>query len=204
MPPQQRSIYYNQRTTPPFTGGRASRLRPADEAHALSRRVGRTTRPTGATGVPGEGTARHADLNLGGLAPANHNTSQRSTTLRTSRRSKRRSQKQPLQSTLNVGHPGNSPGHPSPAATPPASPRRRCVRGEKWKPSDNPVHAPAGENGRVAHGRAQRGWIGAWLAPLEPHASAASQGGAGTQRDPTLSAPGRVKQDGVCRRQHCR
>ena len=124
--------------------------------------------------------------------------------LRTSRRSKRRSQKQPLQSTLNVGHPGNSPGHPSPAATPPASPRRRCVRGEKWKPSDNPVHAPAGENGRVAHGRAQRGWIGAWLAPLEPHASAASQGGAGTQRDPTLSAPGRVKQDGVCRRQHCR
>ena len=66
------------------------------------------------------------------------------------------------------------------------------------------MQAPAEENGRSAHGRAQRGWIGAWLASLEPHASAASQGGAGTQRDPTLSAPGRVKQDGVYKRQPCR
>ena len=66
-------------SNPPSTGGCASRLRPADKAHALSQQIGRTTRPAGATGVPGEGTARHADLNLGGLAPANHNTSQRST-----------------------------------------------------------------------------------------------------------------------------
>ena len=36
-----------------------------------------------------------------------------------------------------------------------------------------------------------------------PHASAASKGGAGTQRDPTLSAPGRVEQDGVSRWKHC-
>ena len=76
--PQQRSSYYSQRAIPPSTGGCASRLRPADKAHALSQQIGRTTRPAGATGVPGEGTARHADLDLGGLAPANHNTSQRS------------------------------------------------------------------------------------------------------------------------------
>ena len=80
-------------SNPPSTGGCASRLRPADKAHALSQQIGRTTRPAGATGVPGEGTARHADLDLGRLAPASHNTSQRSTTLRTSTRSKRRSQK---------------------------------------------------------------------------------------------------------------
>ena len=61
----------------------------------------------------------------------------------------------------------------------------------------------SGRTGRAARGRAPLSRIGAWSASHGPQAAARSPSERGSRRDPTLSAPGRVEQNGVSRWKHC-